>query len=621
MRGRRRPAPRRERQKRRRCRSTLRRRRYPPLRRGANRSIADERIEQVREQRIGNALKNAQLAGELVPLVEAERRVSEVGRAARERMHAWLRSVAERFAAEKDVRTIMALGEEGIDQVFAELADAAVRGEFAGTTKRLTPARWPSSRRSRPTNDLTCSTLRPTLRRHAEVLQRTRSGSTGRWRRAAAAAADERVGMGGALPALPRRRRLSGPVEARPRPSWSRSWTRSPHDPCEEVAIIKCAQSGGSASAENWIGFISDLRPGPMLFVQATLQAAWDWAAEKFWPMVEASPRLNPDARRDDQGARPPDGDGSNKKKIKFARSNGYVLLAGANSAAGLRQRTVRYAIEDDLDQWPDDLDGQGSPEEMVSQRLKVWRRQGLSKRLKISTPTIEGASKIEAAYKASDRRRFYLKCPGCGSRFCPNGRTSAGPTASPRRRIWPRRCCGTGSSSIGRRRHEAARRVAVGRDRRREAAAAHDRGGVPGWRARMPASRKRGFHLTGSSRRSRPGPTWRCSSSPRRATSTSSRPGPTWCWAGCSKLNREVPDGEKLKELKEEDWGVGQMPRPGRHDARRRRPGRRALSRAGRMGPERRDLAARRAVHSRRDRRQDGRARGPRSTRIRSAA
>jgi phage terminase large subunit GpA-like protein len=59
-----------------------------------------------------------------------------------------------------------------------------------------------------------------------------------------------------------------------------------------------------------------------------------------------------------------PDGDGSTKKKIKFARSNGYVLLAGANSAAGLRQRTVRYAIEDDLDQWPDDLDGQGSPEE-----------------------------------------------------------------------------------------------------------------------------------------------------------------------------------------------------------------------------------------------------------------
>jgi hypothetical protein len=70
----------------------------------------------------------------------------------------------------------------------------------------------------------------------------------------------------------------------------------SPHDPCEEVPLIKCAQSGGSASAENWIGYVSDnCGLGPMLFVQATLQAAWDWAAEKFWPMVEATPRLNPD--------------------------------------------------------------------------------------------------------------------------------------------------------------------------------------------------------------------------------------------------------------------------------------------------------------------------------------
>lgn len=101
-------------------------------------SLNDERTAQVREQRIGNALKNAQMAGELVPLIEAERRVGEVGRAARERMHAWARSVAERFAAEKDVRTIMALAEEGIDQVFAELAAASLRGEFAGDDEELT---------------------------------------------------------------------------------------------------------------------------------------------------------------------------------------------------------------------------------------------------------------------------------------------------------------------------------------------------------------------------------------------------------------------------------------------------------------------------------------------------
>jgi len=94
--------------------------------------LAGERHAELRERRIGAALKNAQLAGDLVPLVEAERRVAEGARVARERMQAWLRTMAERFAAEREPRAIVTLGEEGIDQVFAELADQAGRGDFAG---------------------------------------------------------------------------------------------------------------------------------------------------------------------------------------------------------------------------------------------------------------------------------------------------------------------------------------------------------------------------------------------------------------------------------------------------------------------------------------------------------
>lgn len=97
-----------------------------------DRGFAEERVEELRERRIGAALKNAQLAGDLVPLAEAERRVSEAGRAARERMHAWVRGIAERLAATSDVRALMTFCEEGIDQVFAELASAAQRGDFAG---------------------------------------------------------------------------------------------------------------------------------------------------------------------------------------------------------------------------------------------------------------------------------------------------------------------------------------------------------------------------------------------------------------------------------------------------------------------------------------------------------
>jgi phage terminase large subunit GpA-like protein len=186
--------------------------------------------------------------------------------------------------------------------------------------------------------------------------------------------------------------------------------------PCEEVACKKCAQSGGSAAAENLIGHVADIAPGPMMYVQATLRAALDWADEKLWPMIEATPRLNPG---DGGLVRPNDGTGSTKTKVKFMRG-GSLLLAGANSAPSLRQHTMRYAIEDDLDQFPDDLNGQGSPEFMVGKRLTVYKRRGLSKRIKISTPTMKGASKIDTAYLAGDQRHVYLACQACGSRFDP---------------------------------------------------------------------------------------------------------------------------------------------------------------------------------------------------------
>jgi phage terminase large subunit GpA-like protein len=335
----------------------------------------------------------------------------------------------------------------------------------------------------------------------------------------------------------------------------------APHDPCEEVVMPKCAQSGGSASAENWIGYISDLRPGPLLFVQATLQAAWDWAAEKFWPMVESSPRLNPDKGGTIKALGQPDGEGSNKKKIKFSRSNGYVLLAGANSAAGLRQRTVRYAIEDDLDQWPDDLDGQGSPEEMVSQRLKVWRRQGLSKRLKISTPTIKGASKIEAAHNAADRRRFYLKCPSCSARFVPEWGDVRWPDGRPEDAQLVTPCCSTSIEHW----QKANMKLAdgwlsevIGEDpmpRCMEEDAFQD------WRAKMPASRKRGFHLTGIISSFQ---TWADMATSFAAAQGDINKLKTWTnlvlgWV--FELKGENPDDEKLRQLREQDWGRGQMP------------------------------------------------------------
>lgn len=335
----------------------------------------------------------------------------------------------------------------------------------------------------------------------------------------------------------------------------------SSHDPCEEVVLIKCAQSGGSASAENWIGYISDLRPGRMLFVQATYKAAAGWAAEKFWPMVEATPRLNPERSGTIRARGLSNGDGSTSEKILFARSNGFVLLAGANSAAGLRQRTVRYAVEDDLDQFPDDLDGQGSPEAMVDARLKVWKSRGLSKRLKISTPTIKNASKIGAAYAASDRRRYYLKCPHCGFRFVPDWADIEWPDGRPEEAFLVPPCCSAQVDHWQKRSMKLADgwlSIEIDGEPVPRVLAEAD---FQAWRGRMPASIKRGFSLLGeiSSFQS-----WADMATGFVAALGDLNKLKTWTnlVRGIEfELKGGTPDYELLKELKEQDWGVGQMP------------------------------------------------------------
>ena len=339
----------------------------------------------------------------------------------------------------------------------------------------------------------------------------------------------------------------------------------SPHDPCSQVDIMKCAQSGGSASGENWIGYISDVAPGPMMYVQATKTAAKEWVTEKFWPMVEASKRLNPDKGGTVMANRARGG-GSTGDRVRFSRG-GWMLLAGANSAATLRQHSIRYAIEDDLDQWPDNLDKQGSPEGMVTARLRTYTRRGQSKRLGISTPTTKGTSKIGRRYRASDRRRFYLKCPHCGSRFDPVFDDLQWPSKRPDQAYIVAPCCEQ------RVEHWQKERMSLA-DGWCPTAETVDADGVVGiaprvmteeefqaWRQRDVQGRQPGYHITGYITAFM---TWAQLSVAFVASLGDANKLRTWTnldEGSEYEVRGDAPEADSLEILREQDWGAGQVP------------------------------------------------------------
>ena len=95
------------------------------------RDVANVRTDLVRQQVIEKQMANARRAGELVAVAEYEKRATELGRVVRERMQSMLRTMSERFAAEKDPRQIVAAGSVEIDRIFTELADQAEAGTLS----------------------------------------------------------------------------------------------------------------------------------------------------------------------------------------------------------------------------------------------------------------------------------------------------------------------------------------------------------------------------------------------------------------------------------------------------------------------------------------------------------
>lgn len=187
----------------------------------------------------------------------------------------------------------------------------------------------------------------------------------------------------------------------------------SPDHPCEHAVLIKPAQSGGSAVAENWLGYIMHRAPGPAMYVGPTVKAAKDWYQEKLGPSIAATPALSPAKGGVVAPQKSRSGEGTTAERVRFR--GGFLNLAGANSAATLRQHSIRYMVRDDRSAWTDNADGEGDPRDLSDQRLKTYRAYNLSKKLDVSSPKYEGED-IDAEYQRSDMRRYYLACLGCKS-------------------------------------------------------------------------------------------------------------------------------------------------------------------------------------------------------------
>ncbi|ABK43768.1 phage terminase GpA [Magnetococcus marinus MC-1] len=179
----------------------------------------------------------------------------------------------------------------------------------------------------------------------------------------------------------------------------------SPSSSVERVVFMKGAQLGGTEAGLNWIGYVIQQAPGPMLLVQPTVETAKRNSKQRIDPLIEGSTVLQ-------QIVKDPRSRDSGNTVLSKEFPGGILMMTGANSAVGLRSMPIRFLFMDEIDGYPGDADGEGDPVALAVQRTVTFANRKI---LMVSTPTIKGYSRIEAAYAESDQRKFYVPCPHCG--------------------------------------------------------------------------------------------------------------------------------------------------------------------------------------------------------------
>ncbi len=179
-----------------------------------------------------------------------------------------------------------------------------------------------------------------------------------------------------------------------------------------EFCVMKSAQTGFTTMLLAAIGHTIDRDKADMMIVQPTDGALSDFNSKKLQPCLEETePTSHLVSRQTSRSAA-----GSTIYEKRFGR---YTLsLALASSSADLRSKSIQKAFEDEIDEYPDDLEGQGSPFDMIEARQESFLKVGTWKRVYVSTPTIKGVSHIERFYEASDKRRWHVACPHCAHEF-----------------------------------------------------------------------------------------------------------------------------------------------------------------------------------------------------------
>lgn len=210
-----------------------------------------------------------------------------------------------------------------------------------------------------------------------------------------------------------KRRRMSPKSTARPgryNPDLT-PWVAGMHDALDDPAVWKvvCRKSAQVAWTDgvllNYIGRRIDIDPCPMIVMFAKEGDAKKFDREKFIPMVEVTPTLAskiPVHKTRDK----------NNSWDHKGFPGGFLNFVGSNSPGSVKSTPAPVVAVEEPDDANTNVKEQGDTITLLEERTKTFSRRKI---IFGGTPTVEGFSRVDEAYRGSDQREFHVPCPDCG--------------------------------------------------------------------------------------------------------------------------------------------------------------------------------------------------------------
>lgn len=171
----------------------------------------------------------------------------------------------------------------------------------------------------------------------------------------------------------------------------------------KQISVRKSSRIGYSQIVKNYIAYCADQNPSRVLVYQPTIDDAEDFAKDDvakllLWPAVR---RLFSGAKRDSSNT------------IRSKRfPGGWIKIKGANSPKEFRRITADKVLLEEPDGYPPTAGMEGDQAELAFKRCltsdEPLKAAG-------STPTVKGASKIDALFEQGTQEYRYVPCPHCG--------------------------------------------------------------------------------------------------------------------------------------------------------------------------------------------------------------